>query len=79
MGKANVARPLTHKAEAVRRAMDADPGYIALRLRGLARLIDSAGSAEGSWEPIDGDAAFFIATELQDMADRLEPGRPRSA
>jgi len=44
----------------------------ALRLRGLAALIDSAGAAEGRMVAINEEAAYFIATELEEMARGLE-------
>jgi len=48
--------------------VEADPAYIALRLRGLARLVLCASGSNGHADPIDNEAGFFIATELEAMA-----------
>ena len=48
-----------------------DPDFIALRLKGLARLIDCASTTTIDMNPIDHDAAYFISTELRDLASRL--------
>jgi hypothetical protein len=48
-----------------------DPTYVILRLRGLARLVFHASCDEVNAEPINSDAAFFISTELEAMADTL--------
>lgn len=50
-----------------------DPAYIGLRLKGLARLVEYAANADGPGaNPINGEAAFFISTELEEIAERLE-------
>ena len=80
MSKAKATRPTPSKADelrqrtALRRKIDHSPDYIALRMRGLAALIGSAGNNHEDWEAIDRDAAFFIFTELDEMAERLAPG-----
>jgi hypothetical protein len=48
-----------------------DPDYIGLRLRGLARLVYCASCDGANADPIDLEAAFFISTELEDMAAKL--------
>ena len=48
-----------------------DPGYAVLRLQGLARLIYCASTTTIDLNPIDQEAAFFISTELRDLASRL--------
>jgi len=52
---------------------DSDPHYRAIRLRGLAGLIRSASKNEHDAPNLDDlDVSFFIATELHEIADRLE-------
>jgi hypothetical protein len=50
------------------KAPNDDPEYIGLRLRGLARLVFHASNDSANADPINQDAAFFISTELEDMA-----------
>jgi len=52
--------------------LDNDPHHVALRMRGLARLIENAGGNKDNADPIDFTAAYFIATELEEMAAGLE-------
>jgi len=52
--------------------LDHDPHHVALRMRGLARLIENAGGNKDNADPIDFTAAYFIATELEEMAAGLE-------
>ena len=67
MNKAKVAR----KAVQEHPSAD-DPGEIALRLRGLGRLIEHAANATGpDANPIDHEAAYFIERTLDDLAARL--------
>jgi hypothetical protein len=56
---------------AQKKAPEADPVYIGLRLRGLARLVFCASADGHNADPIDHEAAFFISTELEEMAARL--------
>jgi hypothetical protein len=49
----------------------ADPDYIGMRLRGLARLMFCASGGNGIADPIDDEAAFFISTEMEEMAAAL--------
>ena len=66
MNKAKVAR------KAAQQRTPADPGEIALRLKGLGRLIEHAANATGpDANPIDGEAASFIERTLADLAGRL--------
>ena len=52
---------------------DSDPAYHAIRLRGLAGLIRSASKNEHDTPNLDDlDVSFFIATELREIAARLE-------
>ena len=53
---------------------DSDPAYQAIRLRGLAGLIRSASKNEHDLPNLDDDhdVSFLIATELREIADRLE-------
>jgi hypothetical protein len=67
----NVTHP-TPNAEAFRLQVDVE--RIAIRLRGLGDLVGSASCNEADAEVISRDAAYFIATELQDMAERLVKG-----
>jgi len=67
MSKAKVA-PKAVKQKASERP---DLTYVSLRLRGLARLIDCAVRPGGHADPIDENAAFFISTELEDVAAKL--------
>lgn len=67
MSKAKVAP----KAAKQKVSEGADPGYVGLRLRGLARLVFHASCDRDNMEPIDHEAAFFISTELEDMAAKL--------
>jgi len=48
-----------------------DPGYAALRLQGLARLVYFAASSSLEQNPIDESAAFFISSELREIAGGL--------
>lgn len=48
-----------------------DPAYIAQRLKGLARLVFHASNDCANADPIDREAAFFISTEMEAMADAL--------
>ena len=50
---------------------DDDPQFIAQRLKGLARLVDCAAGCDGYADPIDQDAAFFLSTELEQIAEQL--------
>ena len=52
--------------------LDHDPQHVALRMRGLARLIENAGGNKEHADPIDSTAAYFISTELEAMAAELE-------
>lgn len=52
--------------------LDNDPHHVALRMRGLARFIENAGGNKEHADPIDFTAAYFIATELEEMAEHLE-------
>ena len=48
-----------------------DPVYVGLQLRGLARLVFCASNDSGNAEPIDQEAAFFISTQMEQMAVAL--------
>lgn len=48
-----------------------DPGYAALRLQGLARLVYFAASSPIDQNPLDESAAFFISSELREIAGGL--------
>jgi len=48
-----------------------DPAYVALRLRGLARLVLCASGGSGIADPIDHEAGFFISETLEELAARL--------
>ena len=51
---------------------DSDPDYQAIRLRGLSSLIRSAYKNKEDGPNLDNpDAAFFITTELDEIADKL--------
>jgi hypothetical protein len=50
---------------------NADPGFAALRLQGLSRLIYFAASSSLDQNPIDESAAFFISSELREIAEGL--------
>ena len=67
MNKAKVARKAAQQ-----RTSATDPGEVALRLRGLGRLIEHAANATGpDANPIDHEAAYFIERTLDDLAVRL--------
>ncbi len=65
-------KKVTPKAAQEKASDGTDPGEIALRLRGLGRLIEHAANATGpDANPIDGAAAYFIERTLDDLAARL--------
>lgn len=51
---------------------EGDPHYQAIRLRGLADLIAAAGDPGASEPPIYEDLAFFLDTELRQIAAALD-------
>jgi len=60
------------KAATKKASEGTDPGEIALRLRGLGRLIEHAANSTGpDANPIDGEAGYFIERTLADLAARL--------
>lgn len=60
------SKPLQEQA-----TTDDDPQFIGQRLKGLARLVDCAAGCDGYADPIDQDAAFFISSELEQIAEQL--------
>jgi len=68
-GKLTVARTTqTHPSQQCERT---DREYFSMRLEGLAWLIDSASKNGADMIAINGEAAFFIATTLEEISERL--------
>jgi hypothetical protein len=71
-GKLTVARTTqTHPSQQCERT---DREYFSLRLAGLAALVDSASKNGADMIAINDDVAFFIATTLEEIAERLVRG-----
>ena len=62
-----VSRAQTRGPSAAAEWVDNAPGYLALRLRGLAALVRAASTEDD----LSAEAAFFVATALDDVAARL--------
>ena len=71
VGQTSVARRRARSKILLLPRVKPDPAYIGLRLEGLARLVECAADGGPDVNPINGDAAFFISSELEQIAKQL--------
>lgn len=74
MAKSRVARatPLRVVPQRDPQWPESEPGFIAIQLRGLARLITHASYDGVNVPPVEEDLAYFLTTTLEDFARKLE-------